>query len=81
MFAQLTIEISDNMQVETTGGVYISGAADVIENGSGYLKGVVESSSLSGANQFAGLTFGSGYSGTITRTTGTALSAATPKTF
>ncbi len=80
MFAQLQIEISSNMQVETTGGVYISGASNVIENGSGYLKGVVESSTLTNPTEFAGLTLQSGFSGIIKRTTGTALSTA-PKTF
>ncbi len=77
---QLKIEINNNMQVETTGGVYISGASDVTENGTGYLKGKVESSSLSGATQFAGLTLGTGFTGTITRTTGTAFSTGSPKT-
>lgn len=79
LFAQLEIEISNGMTVETTGDVYISGASDVIENGSGYLKGVVESSTLSNAIQFAGLTLSNGFSGTITRTTGSAISASIPK--
>jgi len=70
--AQLIVNVGNNMQVETTGGVYISNASDVVENSSGYLKGVVESSSLSGATQFAGLTLSSGFTGTIKRTTGTA---------
>ncbi len=78
--AQLTLEIGNNLQVETTGGVFISGASDLIETGTGYLKGKVESSSLSGATQFAGLTLGTGFTGTITRTTGTALSTSAPKT-
>jgi len=69
--AQVTIDIGNNLLVETTGGVYISGASDVIENTSGYLKGVVESSSLSGATSFAGLTFSCGFTGSIKRTTGT----------
>lgn len=80
LFAQLEIEISNGMTVETTGDVYISGASDVIENGSGYLKGVVESSTLSNAIQFAGLNLSNGFSGTITRTTGSAISASSPKT-
>jgi len=80
LFAQLDIEISDGMLIETEGGLFISGASDVIENGSGYLKGVVESSDLSSATQFAGLTLSTGFSGTITRTTGTAISASNPKT-
>ncbi len=69
--AQVSMEIGNNMLVETTGGVYISGASDVVETGTGYLKGVVESSSLSGVTQFAGLTFSSGFTGIIKRTTGT----------
>ena len=79
--AQVKLEIADGMTVETTGGVYISNALDVVENGTGYLKGTVESSSLSAATQFAGLTFGTGFTGTITRTTGTDYNGATaPKT-
>ena len=79
-FAQIEIDIADGMTVETTGGVYISGAADVIENTTGYLKGTVESSTLTGAHNFAGLTLGTGFIGIITRTTGTALSSNAPKT-
>lgn len=79
-FAQIEIDIADGMTVETTGSVYISGVSDVIENTSGYLKGKVESSSLSSATQFAGLTLGTGFTGTITRTTGTPLSTGSPKT-
>ncbi len=70
--AQLKMEIGNNMLVETTGGVYITGASDVVETGTGYLKGVIESSSLSSATQFAGLTLSTGFTGTIKRTTGTA---------
>jgi len=66
------IRIINNIQVETTGRVYISGASDVVETGTGYVKGVVESSSLSGATQFAGLTFSNASAGTIKRRTGTA---------
>ena len=80
-FAQLEIDIADGMTVETTGGIYISGVADVNENSTGYLKGTVESSTLSSATEFAGLTLGTPFSGTITRTTGTAFSSSTPKTF
>ncbi len=68
--AQLKMEINNNMQVETTGGVYISNVSELGENGTGYLKGKVESSSLLGATQFAGLTLSTGFTGTITRTTG-----------
>jgi len=80
LFSQVDLEITDGMLVETTGGVYISGASDIVENGTGYLKGVVESYSLSGATQFAGLIFSSGFTGTITRTTGSELSSSAPKT-
>ncbi len=80
-FGQIELVIDDGMTVETTGGVYISNALDVVENGTGYLKGTVESSSLSAAAQFAGLTFGTGFTGTITRTTGTDYNGVTaPKT-
>ena len=57
-FAQIEIDIADGMTVETTGDLYISGVADVNENTTGYLKGTVESSPLSGATEFAGLTLG-----------------------
>ncbi len=80
VFAQIEIDIADGMTVETTGSLYISGVADVNENTTGYLKGTVESSPLSGATEFAGLTLGTPFSGTITRTTGTAFSSSTPKT-
>ena len=79
-FAQIEIDIADGMTVETTGDLYISGVADVNENTTGYLKGTVESSALSGATQFAGLALSTGFNGTITRTTGTAFSTSTPKT-
>ena len=69
--AQLNIEISNGMMVETTTNLGITNVSDVTENGSGYLKGRVESSSLSGATQFAGLTFTNGFTGTIRRITGT----------
>lgn len=72
--AQVKMEINNNMSVETTGGVYISGASDVVESGTGYLKGKVESSALSSATQFAGLTLSTGFTGTITRTTGSSYS-------
>jgi hypothetical protein len=70
-FAQVNMEIGNNLLVETAGGVYISGVTDVVESGTGYLKGVVESSSLSGTTQFAGLTFSNSFTGIIKRTTGT----------
>lgn len=80
LLAQLEISIDDGMTVETQGGLYISGVSALTETGTGYLKGTVESSTLSGATEFAGLTLSSGFSGTITRTTGTALSNSNPKT-
>lgn len=79
--AQVDIEINDNMLVETSGGIYLEVSGDVIENGTGYLKGVVSSGARTGETEFAGLTLGNGFTGTIKRTTGTALSNASPKTF
>ncbi len=68
--AQLNIEINDNMVIETSSNMLINNVSDVVENGTGYLKGVVESSSLSAATQFAGLQLTNGFTGTIKRTTG-----------
>ncbi|MFZ1289035.1 MAG: hypothetical protein WAR79_03035 [Melioribacteraceae bacterium] len=79
--AQIDLEINNNMQVETSGGLFIEVSGDVVENGTGYLKGAVTSGTRSGETNFAGLTFGSSFTGTIKRTTGTALSASNPKTF
>jgi hypothetical protein len=78
--AQIDIEISDGMTVETGGSLSIEVSGDVIENGTGYLKGVVTSGSRSAVTSFAGLTLGDPLTGTITRTTGTAYSATAPKT-
>lgn len=80
LLAQLEISIDDGMTVETQGGLYISGVSALTETGTGYLDGTVESSTLSGATDFAGLTLSTGFSGTITRTTGTAFSSSDPKT-
>lgn len=80
LFAQLEIVIDDGMTIETQGDLYISGVSELTENGSGYLDGKVESSTLSGATQFAGLTLSNGFNGIITRTTGEAFSASSPKT-
>ncbi|MBK8944918.1 MAG: hypothetical protein IPM32_06535 [Ignavibacteriae bacterium] len=78
--AQIDIEINNNMLVETSGGLFIEVSGDVVENGTGYLKGVVSSGSRTNETEFAGLTLGNGFTGTIKRTTGTALSTA-PKSF
>lgn len=78
--AQIDIEIN-NMLVETSGGLLIEVSGNVVENGTGYLKGVVSSGARTNETEFAGLTLGNGFTGTIIRTTGTALSTSNPKTF
>lgn len=80
-FAQVSMEINDGLLVETTGSLSIELSGDLIENNGGYLNGVVTSGDRgSGAiSSFAGLTLTNGVD-EITRTTGTALSASSPKT-
>jgi len=82
LFAQVDLEINDGMLVETTGGLSIEVSGDLIENGSGYLKGVVTTGDrgAGGVSSFAGLNLASGGVDQIIRTTGSPLSSATPKT-
>lgn len=68
--AQVDLEINNGMTVETTGGVSVELSGNLIENGTGYLKGKVESGTRGGITNFAGLTFSSGFTGTINRLTG-----------
>lgn len=79
--AQVNIEINNNMLVETSGDMYLEVSGDVVENGTGYLRGVVSSGSRTNETEFAGLTLGNGFTGTIKRTTGTAFSDSLPKTY
>lgn len=78
LFAQIDLEINNNLFVETTNGVYLEISGDFIENGSGYLKGVVTSGNRTLETSFAGLTLSSGFTGTIKRTTWTAFSSSNP---
>lgn len=80
--AQIDFVINDGMTVETNGGLIIVVSGDVIENNTGYLKGVVTSGDRGsgGVSSFSELTLGSGID-QITRITGTALSTASPRTF
>ena len=73
-FAQVDLEINDNMLVETTGNLEIEVSGDVIENGTGYLSGTVTSGDRGSVTQFAGLTLSSTLTGNITRVTGTQFS-------
>ena len=73
LFSQIVLEVGDGMQVEAN-NVVLSEASDIIENGNGYFQGAIESSLLTEATQFAGLTFSTGFTGTITRTTGSSYS-------
>ena len=73
-FAQVDLEINDNMLVETTGGLVVEVSGDVIENGTGYLSGTVTSGDRASVTQFAGLTLSLGLVGKITRVTGTQFS-------
>jgi len=68
--AQVNMEIGNNLLVETTGGLSVQLSGDLIETGTGYLKGVVTSGPRTGVTGFAGLTLSSGFTGDITRTTG-----------
>ena len=68
--AQVDIEISDDMLLETTGDLVIKVSGDVVESGNGYLNGVVTSGVRGAIAQFAGLTLSSPLNGKITRTTG-----------
>ena len=68
--AQVDLEIADSMLVETAGGLVVELSGDVVENGSGYLNGVVTSGDRTAVAQFAGLTLSSPLDGEITRTTG-----------
>lgn len=68
--AQVDVEINDGILVETTGGITIEISGDVVENGSGYLKGIVTSGDRSAVTHFAGLTISTPLDGKITRTTG-----------
>ena len=72
--AQVDLEVNDNMLVETSGNLEIEVSGDVIENGSGYLKGAVTSGDRASVSQFAGLTLTSSLEGNITRVTGTQFS-------
>ena len=71
LYAQDTFTIADGVTVETTGGTYIELAGNLVETGTGYLKGIVTSGTRTGETSFAGLTLSAGMDGTITRNTGT----------
>ncbi|MFC1786232.1 hypothetical protein ACFLZA_02580 [Candidatus Neomarinimicrobiota bacterium] len=66
-----TFTIANGITVETTGGVYIQLKGDLVETGTGYLKGIVTSGPRTGVTSFAGLSLSAGMDGTITRNTGT----------
>jgi hypothetical protein len=70
-FAQVDIEINNNMLLETNGGLTVEVSGDVVENGSGYLQGTVTSGDRASFTQFAGLTLSSSLEGKVTRVTGT----------
>lgn len=67
-----TFTIADGVTVETSYGVYIELAGNLVETGTGYLKGIVTSGDRTGVQSFAGLTLSTGMDGTITRKTGSA---------
>jgi len=69
--AQVSMEINSGMTVETTGGTSVELSGNLVENGTGYLNGKVESGARSGVTDFAGLTFSASFTGTINRVTGT----------
>ena len=69
-FAQVDFIINGEILVETSGGVSIQVSGDVIENDSGYLKGVVNSGNRTSITSFAGITLSKEYTASIIRTTG-----------
>ena len=78
LFAQIDLEISNGMTIETTGGLEIEISGDIIENGIGYLKGTVTSGNRSGGiSSFAGLDLNGTNVDQITRTTGVDYNGAT----
>lgn len=81
IFSQVNIEINDGLTVETSGSLFIEVSGDVIENGTGYLKGTVTSGDRGSGSisSFAGLTLSAGVD-KITRTTGSALTSSSPNT-
>ena len=73
LIAQIDLEISDGMTVETTGSLVVEISGDLIENSTGYFKGTITSGDRSGAgglNSFAGLDLNGTSINKITRTTG-----------
>jgi len=70
--AQETFTIADGIIVETTGETYIELAGNLVETGTGYLKGIVSSGDRTGVQSFAGLSLTIGMDGTIIRNTGAA---------
>jgi len=69
--AQVDLITNNGMLIETSGTLEIEVSGDVIENGTGYIKGVVTSGNRVSVSQFAGLSLSSSLEGKITRTTGT----------
>jgi len=71
VYSQDQFIIADGVTVETTDGTYIELAGDLVETGTGYLKGKVSSGARTGTTSFAGLALSDGLDGTIIRNTGT----------
>ena len=72
IYSQDTFTIADGITVETTGGTYIQLAGNLVETGTGYLKGKVSSGARTTVTSFAGLSISASMDGTIIRNTGTA---------
>lgn len=71
VYPQDTFTIATGITVETTGGTYIELSGDLVETGTGYLKGKVSSGARTTVASFAGLTMSESMGGTIIRNTGT----------
>ncbi len=71
VIAQVDLITNNGMLIETSGTLEIEVSGDVIESGTGYIKGIVTSGNRTGVTQFAGLSLTSSLEGKITRTTGT----------
>jgi len=82
IYAQVDFEINNSVTVEVGTSLYIEVSGDLIENGTGYLNGAVTSGDRGNdaISSFAGLNISTGAVDKITRTTGTAYSASSPKT-
>ncbi len=70
-YGGIDLELNNNMQIETTGASKVELSGNLIENGSGHLKGIFSSGDRDTITNFSGLTFSSPLKGNITCLIGT----------